>query len=192
MTTPIYTPAEQSSRETFLALMWALSYPGQMREMPVNDAVGTQRAVSAHSPLLIIGEALLDLETSYYTPDAALADVLARTNARALPPESAAYHFYPTLDEAALAGISSASVGTMLRPDESATLIIGCAFASGGVFRWHGPGVRGDAIVRLGGVPARFWVLRNRVLRYPLGWDVYFVDGNRVIGLPRTTVVEEM
>lgn len=192
MTTPIYTPTEQSSRETFLALMWALSYPGQVRALPTADPVGTRYSASADTHFLLIGDALLDLETSFYTPDAALTDALGRTGARSLPPESAAYHVYPTCDDAALDGIGRAHVGTMLRPDESATLIIGCAFASGGVFRWRGPGVRGEAIVRLGGVPARFRTLRNRALRYPLGWDVYFVDGSRVIGLPRTTVVEEM
>ena len=192
MTTPIYTPDEQSTRETFLALMWALSYPGQLRKLPPNTDAQMRVPTEAQLSLTLIGEALLDLESSYYTPDTALANVLGRTGARAFSADNAAYHFYPTLDDAALTGIGNASVGTMLRPDESATIIVGCAFASGSVLRWRGPGVRGDAVVRLGGVPARFWALRNRAIRYPLGWDVYFVDGNRVIGLPRTTVVEEM
>jgi alpha-D-ribose 1-methylphosphonate 5-triphosphate synthase subunit PhnH len=180
MTAPIYTPDEARDRETFLALMWALSYPGRIHALP---------SAPQGDALAQIGAALLDLETSYFTTDAALADALARTGARALPPDEAAYHFYPTCDDAALEAIGQAKIGTMLRPDESATLIIGCAFASGSVFRWTGPGIQTEADVRLGGLPARFWSLRKRAVRYPLGWDVYLIDHARVMGLPRTTAV---
>jgi alpha-D-ribose 1-methylphosphonate 5-triphosphate synthase subunit PhnH len=179
MNVPVYTAEEARSRETFLALMWALSYPGRIYAMPQ----------ATDSALAQIGVALLDLETTFFSTDAALTELLARTGARALPPEDADYHFYPTCNEAALEGIARARKGTMLRPDESATLIIGCAFASGSTYRWQGPGIQTAAEVRLGGVPARFWSLRTRAIRYPLGWDVYFVDGSRVMGLPRTTII---
>jgi alpha-D-ribose 1-methylphosphonate 5-triphosphate synthase subunit PhnH len=188
MTAPIYTTEEARGRETFLALMWALSYPGRVYTLPT----GTDAIYGVHSSIGIaqIGGALLDLETTFYTPNAALADELPRTGARALPAVDAAYHFYPTLDDAALDSIAEASTGTMLRPDESATLIIGCAFASGSTFRWTGPGINGVQDVRLGGIPTRFWSLRTQAIRYPMGWDVYFVNGRDVIGLPRTTRIE--
>jgi alpha-D-ribose 1-methylphosphonate 5-triphosphate synthase subunit PhnH len=178
MSSPVYTFEEARDRETFLALMWALSYPGRVHTLPQGMDAMAQ-----------IGGALLDLETTFYTPDGELADQLLRTGARALPPADAAYHFYPSLDDAALDSIAEASKVTMLRPDESATLIIGCAFASGSTFRWTGPGINGAQDVRLGGIPARFWSLRKQAIRYPLGWDVYFVDGRDVIGLPRTTAI---
>jgi alpha-D-ribose 1-methylphosphonate 5-triphosphate synthase subunit PhnH len=181
MITPVYTPDEARDRETFHALMWAFSYPGRIRQ--ISDATHT------HDTFRAIGSALLDLETSFYTPDAALAEELLRTGARHLPSNQAAYHFYPALDDAAMESITRASVGTMLRPDESATLIIGCAFASGSLFTLQGPGINKAQEIRLGGVPARFWWLRTRTIRYPLGWDVYFVDHGSVIGIPRTTTV---
>ncbi|MDX2139586.1 MAG: phosphonate C-P lyase system protein PhnH [Chloroflexota bacterium] len=179
MTLPIYTADEARDRETFLALMWALSYPGRVHALPQGVDSMPQ-----------IGDALLDLETTFYTPDAAIADQLLRTGARALPPAEAAYHFYPSLDDAALGSLAEASRGTMLRPDEGATLIIGCAFASGSVFTLTGPGIKDTQNVRLGGIPARFWSLRKQAIRYPMGWDVYLVDGRDVIGLPRTTMIE--
>ena len=178
---PVYTPNEARDRETFLALMWAFSYPGRIREIA--------GAAHTHQTFCAIGSALLDLETSFYTPDASLAEELLRTGARRLPPNEAAYHFYPALDGAAMESIALANTGTMLRPDEGATLIIGCAFASGSRFTLTGPGVQTTHDARLGGIPARFWGLRERAIRYPLGWDVYFIDHGHVIGLPRTTLV---
>jgi alpha-D-ribose 1-methylphosphonate 5-triphosphate synthase subunit PhnH len=178
---PLYTPDEAANRETFLALMWALSYPGRIQAIP--------QVTDTRTALLRIGAALLDLESSFYTPDDRLRDELARTSARALPPSTAAYHFYLALDAAALDTIGQASSGTMLRPDEGATLCIGCAFASGSSFRWTGPGIADSIETRLGGLPARFWSLRARAIRFPLGWDVFFVDHHQVIGLPRTTQV---
>ncbi len=181
LTPPTYPPDEALSRETFLALMWALSYPGRIQVI--------RWAAHTHDTLLRIGAALLDLETSFFTPDAQLADELSRTGARALPPAEAAYHFYPTLDAAALDTLAQAKCGTMLRPDEGATLIIGCAFASGSILRCTGPGIDGTIEMRLGGIPARFWSIRARAIRFPLGWDVFLIDHGQITGLPRTTRV---
>lgn len=174
---PFYSPAEALARETFLALMWALSYPGRAQALPA----------VASDPFVAIAETLLDLETSYYTPDAALAAALARTGARALPADAAAYHFYPALP--ALELLKAASVGTMLYPDTAAALVIGCQFDAGVSARLSGPGIQGSAALRVD-LPAAFFELRAACMRYPLGWDVFLVDGARVIGLPRTTMIE--
>lgn len=179
---PLYTGEEARTRGTFLALLWALSHPGRIQELPPADADG----------FLLIGQALLDLETSYYTPDPALAERLARTGARALEPDLAAYHFYPTLDAIpALNLLEAASTGTMLYPDQAATLFIGCQLGQGDRFTLSGPGIQAIEHVSIGGVPPALWRLRKQVSRYPLGWDVFLVDGPRVLGLPRTTVIEQ-
>lgn len=180
MHTPPDTPAEQRDRETFLALMWALSYPGSLYTLPAADA-----------PLALIAAALLDLETSFFTPDPAWQTRLAQTGARALPPERAAYHFYPALTPADMPQVAAASPGSMLYPDRAATLVIGCALDdSGPAFTLRGPGINGARTARLGGLPPDFWAQRRRAARYPLGWDVLLIDGLRVLGLPRTTAVE--
>jgi len=179
MQTPVYSADEALTRETFLALMWSLSYPGRAYRLPTHDAF--------HA----VAETLLDLETSYFTPDQTLALALSHTGARSLPPERAQYHFYPELIASRLDTVEQASVGTMLYPDRSATLIVGCTLDSGTAFRLSGPGVASHTTLTLGGVPAEFWALRRRVVRFPLGWDVFFVGGDQVVGLPRTTTVEE-
>ena len=176
MTNPPYTPAEARSRESFLALMWALSYPGRSQNLPE----------SANS-LALIGETLLDLEVSFYTPDAALKPLLAQYGAKALTAETAGYHFYPALD---LADVRAANVGTLLYPDTGATLMIACHFNQGIKMVWQGPGIPGQQAVQIGGLPDEFWQLRESACRFPLGWDIYFVDGQQVIGLPRSVRVE--
>lgn len=176
---PTYTEFEARTRTTFLALMWALSHPGQPHQLPVED----------QGSFMLIGETLLDLETSFYTPDDTLNHLLAHTGARVLTPERAAYHFYPVVDDTSLAYIRVANVGTMLYPDQSATLVMGCTFGSGAVFTLNGPGIKDTQSFTCDGLPDAFWKLREQAGNYPLGWDTFLVDHTEVIGIPRTTTV---
>lgn len=181
MSQPTYTTEERHTRETFLALMWALSYPGRAYTLPDGDRSAWQQ----------IGDTLLDLETSFYTPDPDLPAYLGRNGARALPPGAAAYHLYPLVDETALLAMEVAPIGTMPYPDSAATLFIGCTLGDGAALTLAGPGVPPGAphVTRVAGVPAAFWALREARLRYPLGWDVILVSGRQVVGLPRTTQI---
>ncbi len=180
MAVPAYTPSEAQARETFLALMWSLSYPGRIYTLPANG----------HGLLPFIGMTLLDLESSYFTPDAGLAQTLAQTGARTQPAAKAAYHFYPAFTSLHLGALSQSSSGTLLYPDESATVVIGCQIGNGVTYILSGPGIVGQRTICLGGIPAEFWSLRAAACRYPLGWDVYFVDGQQIIGLPRSVTVK--
>lgn len=177
MSVPLYTPAEARSRETFLALMWALSYPGRSKRLPTS------------SPYADIGAALLDLETSFYTPDADVQATLRHTGARLLPSQRAAYHFYPTLTADHVDELKTASVGTMLYPDQAATLIIGCVFGQGSALDLSGAGIPGSQAITVSGVPPLFWTLRQTMRRYPLGWDIFLVSGQDVIGIPRSVQI---
>lgn len=56
--------------------------------------------------------------------------------------------------------------------------------------RLTGPGVNGAVELQLDGLPAGFWQERARLIRYPMGFDLLFLDGDRLIGLPRSTKVE--
>ncbi len=180
---PTYTPNEARTRQTFLALMWSLSYPGRVYDLPAGgmDAFDT------------IADTLLDLETSYYTPNGDLALALSQTGARALPPDRAAYHFYPKLDYTMLPAAKTASIGTLMYPDQSATFIIGCQFTAENKFHLEGPGIPPGAAqtIQIKGVPAEFWQMRAAANRYPRGWDIYLVSGAQIMGLPRTTQMTE-
>lgn len=180
--TPAFTDAEARTRETFLALMWAMSYPGRVHTLPTPDD-DTLAAFQA------IGDTLLDLEVSYYTPDAVLNRHLQRTTSRFLEPSQAGYLFFPSVGEDHIAELAQAKLGTMLYPDESATLILGCTF-DGTPITLTGPGVNGTAQIAVGSLPASVWAWREKTRRYPLGWDIILVAGNQVIGLPRSTSIE--
>ncbi|MEX1019187.1 MAG: phosphonate C-P lyase system protein PhnH [Litorilinea sp.] len=187
---------EHAARATFTALMWSLSYPGTVYALP---ALPMNQAATHQDACLSIGRALLDLETSYYTPDAALAAQLAATTARTLPPTTADYHFYPACDSSpwakVLADMGAAKVGDMLYPDQSATLVVGCRLGQGTRLRLQGPGIARATLLAVDGLPPEFWQLRAESIHYPLGWDLFLVDGqhidgSRVVGLPRTTMIE--
>ncbi len=177
-----YGERERLAREAFLPMMNALARPGEPRPFP--------NASTARDALALAGHALLDLETSFFTPDLELAASLERTGAAAREARLAAYHFYTHLDDAALAGIQEASVGDQVYPDRAATLLIACDGGEPAHMTWSGPGIQHAREAELNGIPARFWELRQEAIQYPLGWDAFFFHGGHVTGLPRTTVVE--
>jgi alpha-D-ribose 1-methylphosphonate 5-triphosphate synthase subunit PhnH len=133
---------------------------------------------------------LLDLETSYYTNHAALARMLAQSGARPQAPHLAHYQFYPELTDAALRELSTAPIGTYADPDTSTTLVLGCAVGVGQRLRLSGPGIAAPSLLALSGLPPALWDLRAAACRYPLGWDIFFVAGDQLVGLPRSTHVE--
>lgn len=178
---PAYTQEEALTRQTFLALMWSLSYPGRVYELP-DEGLTTFQAIA---------DTLLDLETSYYCPDEKLSAHLAHTGARSLSADQAAYHFYPDVHDSLLPMIEAASIGTLLYPDQSATLILGCTLGLGMSFELSGPGIppTSSQFLKVDGIPPAFWEMRTQVNRYPRGWDVYLVSGNQIVGLPRSTEI---
>lgn len=185
---PFSTPAESMARTAFTQLLWALSYPGRIGRL-------TEVGSATFASCLIVGQTLLDLETSYFTPDAQLDQALARSGARRAGAAAAAYHFYPDLTSQAqratlLTHARDAQVGTLLYPDTAATLIIGCRLGTGYTLRLRGPGIATECALAVAGVPLAFWQLRAERVIYPIGWDLLFIDGDQVVGLPRTTVIQ--
>jgi alpha-D-ribose 1-methylphosphonate 5-triphosphate synthase subunit PhnH len=180
MTTPMMSPADAQQHATFTALMWALSYPGRRTYLPV----------AGFDALAAIAETLVDLETGFFTPDAALAARLARTGGRTMPPATAPYQFYPRFGLSELDMLTAAPVGSHANPDLGATIIIGCAFDAGTRLRLRGPGIADTCDVKIGNIPAALWELRTAAVHPPLGWDLLLVSGEMLLGLPRTTALE--
>ncbi|MER3482331.1 MAG: phosphonate C-P lyase system protein PhnH [Meiothermus sp.] len=193
--TPICSAQEAQERQTFLALMWALSRPGEAKPFGSENGLENMRvANSAMQGLEYVGEAVLDLETSFYTKDPGLRQRFERRGARFLGPEQAAYQFYPAVGERELASLREAPVGTLLSPEQSATVVVRCAFERGLKLQLSGPGVKDLKQIQVNGPPRAFWALREERVSFPLGWDVFLVSstGNkhRVVGIPRSTNVE--
>jgi alpha-D-ribose 1-methylphosphonate 5-triphosphate synthase subunit PhnH len=174
------TEQEQRTQLTFVALMKALSYPGRIHRVP-SDGLAIFSAIA---------ETLIDLETSYYTPDIELNALLAPLGARARSPETALYQFYPRVTEEALSILQNAPVGSYLAPEGSATLVLGATLGTGSSLRLSGPGIQGDIRIKMDGIPNEFWELRDKKIKYPMGWEVFLVGNRQLVGLSRTTDVE--
>jgi alpha-D-ribose 1-methylphosphonate 5-triphosphate synthase subunit PhnH len=177
---PVQTASERINRETFLALMWALSYPGRWQMLPVVE--GALETVSA---------ALMDSEVSFYAGDAATAQIAAATGARLRSIDAADFVLFDGLRPDRVHEIAAMRVGDLEYPDDGATLIVQCdAEEPEAILRLSGPGINGVIELRVNGVPGDFWDVRASTIRFPLGIDVFLIRCGQVLGLPRTTKVD--
>jgi alpha-D-ribose 1-methylphosphonate 5-triphosphate synthase subunit PhnH len=167
---------ELRSNATFEALMWALSRPGDIRDMP-------------ETGLAAIAETLVDLECVVFADDADLRSQIAATGALVADDLSQADHVFLSSLEGMEARLATIRCGSALYPDDGATLVANVRHGIGQRVRLSGPGVDGTLDVTLGISPG-FWAMRAMLCAYPEGFDMLLVDGRSVIGIPRSTLVE--
>lgn len=179
MTLSLLPTADDSrTNATFDELMWALSRPGVVRTV---HFAGFET----------LAESLLDRECSFFVvDDAALAQKLADTGARPAALDKAEYVFASLGSETEVKALSALRIGTLAYPDEAATLFAPARIGSGQTLRLSGPGIKGSLTIEIGGIDPSFWAMREKAIRYPLGWDLYLVDADRLVGLPRSTKIE--
>ena len=177
LATPAPSPAETRDNAAFDALLWALSRPGVPRDLP-EPGEGT------------VITALLDRECLVYSADPLLMPEIMRTGAELADIDRADHVFLGAMT--ASDPLAAVAIGSDYYPDDGATVIVRANLGSGAAVRLTGPGIDGAATVQLGGMPDRFCKARAARLRYPMGFDLFFVDGARVVGLPRSTTVEEI
>lgn len=171
------TPSDFETRTnaTYEALMWAMSRPGLLRTLP-----GTGQA--------LIVETLIDRECAVYCEDADLAQIANRVGAHMVTPDAADHLFLSQAPEPAM--LASLAMGSDMYPDGGATLVVPVTIGAGPQLRLTGPGVNGDVTIAVEGIPAAFWAERERTMRYPMGFELFLIDGDKVLGLPRSTKVE--
>lgn len=172
---PIPSEFEARTNATFDALMWALSRPGLIRALP---GAGQAQIV----------EALIDRECGVHCTDPDLAAVASRAGAEIVA-LAAADHVFAAL-QPDLALLQNLRCGSDLYPEDGATLVLPADLDQGAALRLTGPGIDGSVTVSVGGLPDGFWQMRARVMRYPMGFELFLIDGARVMGVPRSTHVE--
>ena len=164
---------ELRANATFEALMWALSRPGDIRTLP-------------EAGFASILDTLVDLECAAYADAPEMRERIVASGAVLADGIAAADHvFLSTLDSAEIAEINC---GSALYPDDGATLVVAVAH-SGQRVRLSGPGIKDTTEIALAVSPG-FWAMRELLCTYPEGFDIFFVDGDQVIGIPRSTKVE--
>lgn len=176
LTVPTRSASEVRSNAAFDALLWSLSRPGLPRELPE----------PGEGPVI---EALLDRECRAYSADPRLLPQIMRSGAEVADLGVADHVFFGQMD--GLAPLDDVPMGSDLYPDGGATVVLrGRIGRDGDVLRLSGPGVDGHLDLSVGGFPDGFWQRRTELIRYPMGFDLFVIDGATVIGLPRSTIVE--
>ena len=172
---PQPTETETRDNAAFHALLWALSRPGLPRTLPLPDEAA------------VIG-ALLDRECRVYAAAPQLLPEIMRTGAEITDIGKADHVFLGAVSSSDV--LRSIAIGSDLYPDAGATVVTRAKIGTGAAVRLTGPGIEGDVVVDLDGLPDGFWAARAARIRYPMGFDMYFVDGTQMLGLPRSTTVE--
>lgn len=172
---PAPSPFETRDNDAFDALLWALSRPGLPRALPEPGEAS-------------ITAALIDRECRVYSADPLLMPELMRAGAELVEIGQADHVFLGSL--ATCDPLVQITVGSDFYPDDGATVVVRARIGSGQALRLTGPGVDRAVTVQVDGLPEGFWAKRASHLRYPMGFDLFLLDGDQVIGLPRSTVVE--
>jgi len=177
-------PAVLRSQRVFRALLEAFSRPGSLVELPEKG-----------DPAEAVALTLLDGEVSFRAPDAeGFEERVARaTGASPAPIEEADFAFLPASGAQRLREMRR---GTLEAPEDGATAVVIVERLSpeGGeaVLGLSGPGVPGERALGVDGLSREaIEAVRESREGYPLGVDVYLLDGaGRVVGLPRSTGIE--
>ncbi len=177
LSAPIPSVEETRANQAFDALLGSLSRPGQIRKLP-----GAGEAS--------IIEALLDRECRVFCADPTLMPQVLESGAMVADIPEADHVFLGTMQNAE--SLLSVSQGSDLYPDDGATVIVRTVLGAGPKVRLSGPGIQTHQDISISGLPNGFWQLRQDLIRYPMGFDLFFVDGDQVLGVPRSTKVEEL
>lgn len=172
---PVPSDFEARTNASYEALMWALSRPGLTRKMPVEGQAG-------------VIEALLDRECNVHCAELALASIAARTGAALVAPSRADHLFFDRLPDPEILG--QINLGSDLYPETGATVVCNVKLGQGMRLRLSGPGCNASVDVQVGGLPDGFWQNRARLMRYPMGFELFLIDGAQVLGVPRSCHVE--
>jgi alpha-D-ribose 1-methylphosphonate 5-triphosphate synthase subunit PhnH len=174
---PVRNLSEARANATYEALMWALARPGEIRSLPGSDPFA-------------LAETLVDRECRVFACDASLSERIAATGAYLVPAAEADHAFLALDTPDGLAALRDVPTGSHLYPDEGATVFAPADIGSGRGLRLSGPGIEGAVEIWIGGIPDEVWVLRNARCLYPTGFELFLIDGDRVLGLPRSTTIE--
>ena len=194
MIAPGFSDPVFQSQAAFRALLAALSEPGTLQQIAGEIAPPEGLATATATALLT----LADYETPVWLPEAMRngpAGAWLRFHCGAALVDDPAEAAFAVIDgSAAEPQLSAFDLGTDQFPDRSTTVIAQVAALNGGpALTLSGPGILGTRTIAPQGLRPGFTEeLRENGALYPLGVDVLLAHGESLIGLPRTTQVDEV
>ncbi len=188
-----FTDPVFQSQAAFRAVLAALSEPGTVQAVP--GAILPPGGFCAATATTLL--TLADYETPIFLPQQLRdgpAGAWLRFHCGAAILDAPAGAAFAVIDGAsANPPLSAFDPGHDQFPDRSATVLVQCAALTGGEsVTLSGPGIAGSRSIAPRGLRPGFWaeVAANAEL-YPLGVDLILSCGDALIGLPRTTQIEE-
>jgi alpha-D-ribose 1-methylphosphonate 5-triphosphate synthase subunit PhnH len=188
-----FADAALGSQAVFRRALSALSRPGEIHELDAEAE--TPAGLNDASCALLL--TLLDQDTSLWlSPGAASgpAGPYLRFHTGCLLAANAAeadFALVAAADE--LPALQVFKAGSDEYPERSATVVIQVGGLSGsGGWTLSGPGIDGSTPLHAAGLDSRFVEAWNTGRRaFPCGIDVFLACGNRIAGIPRTTLIKE-
>lgn len=188
MMLPAFAQPVFDSQRTFRELLQAMARPAVPRTLPVLPPSPAPIAPAAMAIVLT----LCDATTSVWLQqpeEEAVRHVRFHAGLKlAAEPQQA--DFALITDPASMPPLDTFGLGDPRYPDRSASLIIqaGGIDTTGHGKRFVGPGIRDSETVAIDGLMPGFWQQRAALAaQLPLGIDLFFVAGQQVLALPRTT-----
>lgn len=194
-----FSDAAIGSQSAFRAALHALSHPGRVVAL-AHDAQTPSRGHPASAALLL---ALLDPDcTLWLSPSLAGSDAAAwlRFHTGCVlvdKPEAAQFAWVAQGDECP--ELDRFAQGSDAYPDQSTTCVVDVtALDEGGSGAWtlRGPGIRESASIAVDGLPrtgattfAAQWSANHAA--FPHGVDIFLAAPGQIVGLPRTTRIEQ-
>lgn len=181
------------SQAAFRALLAALSEPGTLQSVAAEIAPPEGLATATATALLT----LADYETPVWLPEALRngpAGAWLRFHCATALVDDPSEAAFAVIDGAAdEPRLSAFNLGTDQFPDRSTTVIVQvAALENGPALTLTGPGILGSRNIAPQGLRSGFIdELRENGALYPLGVDVLLAHGEGLIGLPRSTQIEE-
>ena len=173
----------------FRAVLDALARPGRPVACPEPVAAPAPlgRAMAAAALTLVDFDTPVWLDPALAIP--AVQSFLRFHTGAPLVADAAAASFVFVADLAALPRLGRLALGEDSYPDRSATLVVEVPALDGTAMgRFTGPGIATAEPAGVVGLPSWFredWAANGAA--YPLGVDLLFTCGDRMLGLPRTT-----
>ena len=191
---PGFTDPVHDTQAVFRTLLDTLSRPGTIgvieQVLPASQANGSHRSRAELAALAAL-LTLCDYSTPVWLaqPDPALTSALRFHTGAPLVGDMQEAAFAYVHDAAELPPLEQFSFGTAESPEHAATLLIHVDALTGGApVVLSGPGIEHTVTISPVGLPEHFWRERAGLAPlFPCGIDCYFVCGNALIGLPRTT-----
>lgn len=195
-----FSDLSTGSQAVFKAALQAMSHPGRLVELVHDAQVPAAGHPSSAGLLLALTDAASRLWLSPSLAAGGAAQWLRFHTGCTVVEEPGEAHLAWMAGPAEMPPLASFSQGTDEYPDRSATCILDVpALAEGGDWLLRGPGIRNQARLRVGGLPARMaasfparfaaeWAANHA--SFPCGVDLFLAAPRLIAAMPRTARLE--